>query len=39
MLYGAGKYTYELVEGWTKLPEGVSLFFFLEIEYLLLIFQ
>lgn len=25
MLYGAGKYTYELVDGWTKLPEGVSL--------------
>ena len=22
MLYGSGKYTYELVEGWLKLPEG-----------------
>jgi len=22
MQYGSGKYTYELVEGWTKLPEG-----------------
>jgi DNA-binding beta-propeller fold protein YncE len=22
MLYGSGKYTYELVEGWAKLPEG-----------------
>ena len=24
MLYGTGKYTYELVEDWAKLPEGVS---------------
>jgi DNA-binding beta-propeller fold protein YncE len=24
MPYGSGKYTYELVEGWTKLPEGWS---------------
>ncbi len=24
MLYGTGKYTYELVEGWAKLPEGWS---------------
>jgi len=24
MLYGAGKYTYELVDGWAKLPEGCS---------------
>jgi hypothetical protein len=24
MSYGAGKYTYELVDGWAKLPEGWS---------------
>lgn len=24
MRYGSGKYTYELVEGWAKLPEGTS---------------
>jgi len=24
MLYGAGKYTYKLVDGWAKLPEGYS---------------
>jgi len=24
MLYGAGKYTYELVDGWAKCPEGFS---------------
>ncbi len=24
MLYGAGKYTYELVDGWAKCPEGYS---------------
>jgi len=24
MLYGTGKYTYELVDGWAKLPEGYS---------------
>jgi DNA-binding beta-propeller fold protein YncE len=24
MQYGSGKYTYELVEGWAKLPEGTS---------------
>ncbi len=28
MLYGAGKYTYELVDGWAKCPEGFS---FLEV--------
>ena len=26
MLYGAGKYTYELVDGWAKCPEGFSFF-------------
>jgi sugar lactone lactonase YvrE len=26
MSYGAGKYTYELVDGWAKLPEGWSFF-------------
>ncbi len=26
MLYGAGKYTYELVDGWAKCPEGWSFF-------------
>ena len=26
MLYGTGKYTYELVEGWAKCPEGFSFF-------------
>ena len=25
MEYGSGKYTYSLVEGWAKLPEGESL--------------
>jgi len=25
MLYGAGKYTYELVDGWAKLPQGYSM--------------
>ncbi len=25
MLYGTGKYTYELVDGWAKIPEGWSL--------------
>jgi hypothetical protein len=25
MLYGAGKYTYELVDGWPKYPEGYSM--------------
>jgi hypothetical protein len=24
MLYGTGKYRYELVDGWAKLPEGLS---------------
>mgnify|MGYP000070601338 CR=1 FL=1 len=24
MAYGAGRYTYELVEDWAKLPEGAS---------------
>ncbi len=24
MLYGTGKYTYELVDGWAKCPEGWS---------------
>ncbi len=26
MLYGTGKYTYELVDGWAKCPEGFSFF-------------
>ena len=26
MLYGKGKYRYELVDGWAKLPEGESFF-------------
>lgn len=26
MLYGTGKYTYELVDGWAKYPEGFSFF-------------
>jgi len=26
VLYGAGKYTYELVDGWAKCPEGFSFF-------------
>ena len=26
MLYGAGKYTYELVDGWAKCPKGFSFF-------------
>lgn len=24
MVYGSGKYTYELCDGWAKLPEGES---------------
>ena len=24
MVYGSGKYAYELVDGWAKLPEGTS---------------